>query len=140
MNQPRFPLGSPALPSSTTFTPVLHSSWTSRAEQPLMGKRIPRPSSPSSPTSTLGIRIRYRGDSSSDMCKCALSSLLQPPLIMTLGKDCRKKNGPNVRLTTLMRQHSIDRWNPWYWSFPCTYRSPFTRNPGYRLTGCVLCD
>jgi len=69
-----FPLSSPALLRSTTFTPVLRSSWTSRTKLPLAWKMILAP--PSSPTSTLGIGIRYSGNSNSDMCKCAPSSFL----------------------------------------------------------------
>ena len=55
----------------------------------------------------LVIRIRCRGNSASDMCKCTLKPSFLAPLTLTLGKDCRKKTGSDAN-NTLM-QHSICR-------------------------------
>ena len=47
-------------------------------------------------------------------------------LVLTLGKDRRKKAVVLGPLTILTKRHSIDRWNSWYWPFPCTFRSSTT--------------
>ena len=66
----------PKLSHSSPFRHVFRSSWTSRAKLPLVRKMFQSLPSPPSPTSTLGTRIRYRGNSDSGMCKCASFSFL----------------------------------------------------------------
>lgn len=82
-----YPPGSPVLPPSTASTPALRSSWTSRKKLPLVGKRTVSPLSLSNPTLTLATSMGYRGNSTSDMCKCTLPSFF---LSLLAHPDIRK--------------------------------------------------